>query len=124
MKLRITEDSVRIRFTKLDLEVLKTTGSIEQCLAFPGTGKMLCYGISATDSGDESLVWDEGKLEIFIQRNTISKWIESEDVGIYFQKTLEGGSLLSVTLEKDFRCLHSGQKENESKYFPNPKTAC
>lgn len=102
MKLRCTENSIRVRLRRSELEVLKVASQIEEQVGFPN-GQKFIYRIKI---GGKALMANfEGQTVSFhIPKEQAEKWINSDQVGVETQLALDGDKTLHLLLEKDFPC--------------------
>ena len=93
MKLRIHQNSLRLRLNRSDVEQFRKTGICAECLRF-GSGSQLTY--------------------------MAQEWSGSDQVSLSLNRTDVGGPSLSI--EKDFQCLHRDETSpsDDLDAFPNP----
>ena len=116
MKLRIRENTVRLRLTKSEVAELAEKGLVENESDF-GHGQIFIYALTSSDSAENlEANFNDGRIEIVVPKNTAENWTKSEEVGI----SGKIGSL-KVLIEKDFACLSVREGEDESDAFPHPK---
>jgi hypothetical protein len=110
MKLRFHNDSLRLRVSQAEMTRLAETGRVEDTLTF-APGRTLSYSLET--GGALAAAFDGQRISIVIPAAAAKHWMESDEAGI------EGFSgPLKVLVEKDFRCLHSGEGDGDA--FPNP----
>jgi hypothetical protein len=120
MKLRIRENSIRLRLTKSEVVIFADKGLIENSTEFLNSNNFI-YAIKSSDSVTNlEAVFNDGRIEIIIPKQIVLNWAETEDVGI------SGSSgVLKILIEKDFACLTVREGEDETDAFPNPsKKTC
>lgn len=119
MKLRIKDDSVRLRLTQSEVEELALQGKyFSNCQIIKGKEE-LRYGIEATREEAASIRFSQGILCAYVPADKITEWAESEQIGIS-EEIENRGDMLSLLIEKDFTCLTSRPSEDESDNYPNP----
>ena len=120
MKLRISGNSIRLRLSQSDVNLLVENGEIIGKLNFPSPSPALEYQLSILKSSDITHVLFEGQKMIFeIPQLEINNWVNSNQEGIYKTIEIKNNQELILQIEKDYKCLH---KENETvDTFPNPK---
>lgn len=116
MKLRIKGNSIRFRLTQTEIDRINT-GSVEDKTKFPGES-LLVYKIQKGDLYNTE--FSNGIVTITVPSKIINDWATSNQVSIDNSIELEDGSLLEISLEKDFKCLTERPKEDETDMFPNP----
>ena len=110
MKLRLHGDSVRLRLSRAEMAKLAETGRVEDTLAF-APGRTLSYSLETGSA--LAAEFDGRRISIVVPAAAAKHWMESDEAGI------EGTSgSIKVLIEKDFRCLHSGEEDADA--FPNP----
>ncbi len=120
MKLRISGNSIRLRLSQSDVNLLVSEGKIAEKLLFPTPSHSFEYKLSILKSSDIPHVLFDGQKMIFeIPQLEINNWANSNQEGIYKTINIENNKELNLQIEKDYKCLH---KENETTdTFPNPK---
>lgn len=118
MKLRIKGQSIRIRLTQSELTAFTERGSIEETLRFPD-GRRLVYSVE-TSTEVEGLVpeYDGERLSVLMPQKWASTWAESDRVGFESTHPLGEPGELTITIEKDFECLHKRPDDEDA--FPHP----
>ncbi|MBL8211659.1 MAG: hypothetical protein JNK87_13140 [Bryobacterales bacterium] len=114
MKLRLNENSVRLRFRRSDVLSLSNHGSVSQTLRFPG-GQPLTFRAVAASVPQPQVIFDGGTVEVRVPAEQARAWYTAETVGIYGRH--EG---VEVLLEKDFRRSSVPSPDDEDRY-PNPR---
>ncbi len=122
MKLRIKDNSLRLRITRPELDQLMKDRRIEAAILFAADGRSrLNYSLEHTASTAAPTVrFDPPSLEVRIPTAQAQKWSLGDDVGIYATIDLGADGKLELTIEKDFACLHGSAEENIDA-FPNPE---
>ncbi len=103
MKLRCTENSIRLRLRKSDIKKLSENKVLSVSVRFPA-GNALIYEIKIEDSPKVSAYFNERLVSIIIPPNLASQWINSEQVGISENLELSDVQFLAILIEKDFPC--------------------
>ena len=115
MKLRIKGNTVRMRLSEPEVTVLAEGKSVVDKTEFLSAD--LVYKI---EPGEEnSADFDEGMVKIGLNKDEINIWAETDKVGISLESTSKSGNILSILVEKDFKCL-TVRPEDESEMYPNP----
>ena len=112
MKLRCTENSIRIRIRKSEIEQLIKTKRVEEVVRF-GNQVALTFAQTieaSTQSVAASLV--QNNLQISLPETIAQQWINSNQVGIEVNNKISEENNLHILIEKDFPCL---DRENEDK---------
>lgn len=121
MKLRIQDNSVRLRLTRTEVERLDEDGEVSALAVFPG-GRALRYTVaSGRASSPVGARFEEQAIVVTIPAEEVRAWANSEQVSIRGSESLAGGESLSILVEKDFACLQPRAGEDESDMFPHPR---
>jgi hypothetical protein len=118
MKIRIEDNSVRIRLRRSEVERLAEKGNLWATTQFPEGA--FTYGLVAKQ-GLLDLVasLEEGKIVIYMPEEWTQGWPASPRVGYEVQADGKGHPL-HILIEKDFVCLDrdlAGQADQ----YPHPK---
>jgi hypothetical protein len=114
MKLRLQHNSVRLRLTRSEVERLRDTALVEASVDFGGD--VLAYRLqSRLEQGPVGAAFREGTVTVSVSTQTAQAWAGSDDVGIYAQS-----GVLSISIEKDFRCLTRPLDLQEPDAYPHP----
>ncbi|MEM8816492.1 MAG: hypothetical protein AAFX56_11395 [Pseudomonadota bacterium] len=120
MKLRIRDNSIRLRLTRQEVDSLNRQGLVSASTAFPG-GRRLHYEIeSSPASVTPAAYFSENRLTVRLPETTVLAWASTEQVSMSGEQRLDDGELLTLLVEKDFRCLAPRDSEDESDMYPNP----
>ncbi len=120
MKLRIRDNSIRLRLTRGEVEALARDGRVASTVAFPG-GARLEYAVqSAPGTQAPGADYAGGAVRVTVPADEVRAWAGSERVSIAGEQPLGGAAALSILVEKDFACLAPRAGEDESDMFPQP----
>ncbi len=119
MKLRLKENTLRIRLSMTEVETLVGTRKISSRTAFPGSN-FLETKISLTDVKLAQVYFENGCIDIALPQNMLNEWQINDQVGFQWAVSLDDGNELSILIEKDFRCLTERPGEDEVGLYPNP----
>jgi hypothetical protein len=119
MKLRIHENSLRLRLTQKEVAQFRRSGRVDAAVYF-APGRMLSYSMeSLPDATEVSADFDDSAIRILIPTSIAIRWVDSNDVGIQALQPIGEGLRLALLIEKDFHCLHRTD-EQEPDAYPNP----
>jgi hypothetical protein len=110
MKIRCTQDSIRLRVRKSDVALLAKGQSVVEVLHFP-TGGTLTFALEVSSVEHIQVQYEEANLAVHLPENIAQNWINTEQVGI--ETTL---GQLHLLIEKDFPCAHRPH-ENKADTF-------
>lgn len=121
MKLRIRDNSIRLRLTRAEVEALATDGLVSSATEFPG-GRRFTYVVEASPASvAPAAFYSDHVITVRLPEKVVLAWASSEQVSIAGEQILDEGRSLSVLVEKDFACLAPRENEDESDMFPNPQ---
>ena len=112
MKLRCTENSIRIRIRKSELKELAEKGKIAEHVHFANTAVFtfslnLMGGITGL-----SAMCLSNNIMVTLPKKQAMTWMNTNQVGLEANYELDEGQTLHILVEKDFPCL---DRENEDK---------
>ena len=113
MKLRLHNDSLRLRLSQSEVTELSQTGRVENRLSF-SPGPALTYAIETAPVAEVMATFEGNRLSVVLPSAVARHWIETEEIGVE-----SSGSTPRVLVEKDFQCLHRASEE-DADGFPNP----
>ena len=121
MKLRIRDNSVRLRLTQTEVDVLRQEGLVSARTDFPG-GREFRYEIeSSPASVTPAAFLSDNVLTVRLPETSVLAWATTEQVSIKGEQLLDEGENLTIIVEKDFSCLASREGEDESDMYPHPQ---
>jgi hypothetical protein len=119
MKLRIHENSLRLRLTQKEVAQFRRSGRVDAAVYF-APGRMLSYSMeSLPDAVEVSADFDDRAIRILIPTSIATQWTDSNNVGIQALQPIGEDLQLELLIEKDFQCLHRTE-EQEPDAYPNP----
>src|SRR4051794_32434058 len=113
MKLRLNEDSVRLRLRRSEVDRFRSTGSVSAAIRFPD-GRTLTYQLAGSTSGEMTVSLVADVLEVLVPLAKGAAWAAGNAVGIYGNS---GG--IEILVEKDFRRTSMASPDDADRY-PNP----
>ena len=123
MKLRIRDNSIRLRLTRGEVDELRDKGLVTRRTGFPG-GRDFRYELeSSPASVSPGAFLSDGVMTVRLPESTVLAWATTEQVSIHGEQLLLDGDKLSILVEKDFACLAPREGEDESDMFPHPEAA-
>jgi hypothetical protein len=121
MKLRIRDNSVRLRLMRGEVETLRDTGLVSASTPFPG-GRTFRYCVeSSPASVSIAAFFSDNEISVRLPETTVLAWANSEQVSISGEQVLADGDQLKILVEKDFVCLTNREDEDESDMYPHPE---
>jgi len=120
VKLRIRDNSVRLRLTQGEVDTLRSDGILSARTGFPG-GRDFQYVLeSSPASVTPGAFFSENVITVRLPETTVLAWASSEQVSIEGVQILDDGEQLAILVEKDFSCLAPREGEDESDMYPHP----
>lgn len=121
MKLRLLDNSIRIRLNKVDLDTLYNDGEVYTISQLGNT--TFGYGVKSIEKGEMHVKMENNQLQFRLNVDQIKEWHATSKVGFSEVQQNEDGSTLKLLIEKDFKCL-TDRNEDESRNFENPNSTC
>lgn len=121
MKLRIRDNSIRLRLTRPEVDTIGTDGLVGGKVSFPGGAQFIYCLESSPACVDPTAQFANGELSVRLPESAVQYWTTSDDVSIRAAQTLDDGGTLVILIEKDFACLAPREGEDESDMFPHPE---
>ena len=124
MKLRINNQSIRLRLSQNDIAYLRANHNISESLCWgPHENNLLVYKLSLAEEGVSQVKIKSEEINIIVSKSEIAQWLQHEElVSFEFCVATHSGPLM-VLIERDFKCL-TPRKENEDGLFENPNEKC
>lgn len=120
MKLRIVDDSLRLRLTRSEVASIERGTAVEARTHFPG-GVTLTYALEVAQVDRISATFDAPRILVLLPREVALPWASGNDVSLHGQQPLDHG-VFQILVEKDFTCVEPRDGEDQSDLYPNPKT--
>lgn len=115
MKLRISGNSIRLRLSMSDVQMLVQSGIILD-KSHIGNG-ILKYQITQNIHENElSATFENDTINVHLPKDWLTNWDNDERIG--FEGRDANG--LYILIEKDFQCMKPRINEDESDLFLNP----
>ena len=120
MKLRVLDNSIRLRLTRSEVDALNTDGLLRGRVRFAGSNTFDYVLESSPATVKPEAHISNNVLTVRIPILDIQNWAGSEQVSIDSQQGLDDGEQLRILVEKDFACLAPREGEDETDMFPHP----
>lgn len=126
MKLRLRDDTIRLRLTRNEVDSLAEHGRLEAETRLAGTRLVYAVEAAETTTAPEArlaLASRRAELVVRLSRDRVRTWASGDEVGLYGTQEIPGtGDTLSLSVEKDFRCLQPrDEAEDPPDAFPHPR---
>lgn len=127
MKLRLRDDTLRLRLTRSEVAALADQGRVEARTRLGGAS--LLYAVEASDETEApgarlALASHRAELVVHLPGPRVRAWAQSDEEGIYGEQEIRNGSpgSLQIAVEKDFRCLTPrDEAEDPPDAYPHPQ---
>ena len=126
MKLRLLDDSIRLRLSRSEVVAASERGFVESQTRF-ADGSVFTYALEASqDASGAGAAYKRDRMVVKLPASEIAAWANDDDaVSLRGEVRLSDGGQLRVLVEKDFKCRVPQGDEDQSDLFQNPEpTAC
>jgi hypothetical protein len=125
MKLRLLDDSIRLRLSRDEVIAAHEQGIVESQTRFPD-GSVFTFALEALKNGSNaSASFASDRLVVKLPAPQISAWAKDDTaVSLHGELALPRGGPLKLLVEKDFRCIAPRDDEDQSNLFQNPQRTC
>jgi hypothetical protein len=122
MKLRITNNSIRLRLLRSEVTELVKSGRIEETIHFTSDRQpALTYALEKRIGlMCMQLRYESSEVTILLPNGEAEAWATGNQVGIYAVVDHGKNGTLNLVVEKDFACLDLSDADNLDT-FPNPE---
>jgi hypothetical protein len=115
MKIRFTNNSIRIRVSKSELERLQKEHLIEENVGLPD-GATFTFALVVQEGASIKIRQKPSLFSVSIPEVMASPWMATEQVGIEVHHPLSEGQQLHILIEKDFPCAHQPHKDRSDTF--------
>ncbi|ASW73932.1 hypothetical protein IQ37_18335 [Chryseobacterium piperi] len=116
MKIRIKDNSIRLRLTQTEVSELGEKGMITSFTEF--VDRPFMYSIEATGETELSASFIENRIVVTMPKTMIDELVTTDRVGFDGQS-----GMVKLLVEKDFVCIDNSV-EDQSDNYPNPNLKC
>lgn len=121
MKLRIRDNSVRLRLERSEVDTLRDRHKVTASTQF-AAGAEFAYAVESDAGCDTPAAeFSSNTIVVRLPAAAVVTWANSEQVSIAGKQAAPGDATLSILVEKDFACLAPRDGEDESDMFPHPQ---
>ncbi len=123
MKIRIKDNSIRLRLTKTEVDDFGKLGFLENRTEFLN-GPAFYYCLQKKkDITDLEASFAGGRISVFVPEKMTEEWTTTDIIGFDTKMKTGEDKELFILIEKDFVCLDH-TFEDQSDNYPNPNKAC
>lgn len=119
MKLRIKDNSVRLRLTQSEVARCSLGQSVSGQTRFAAGGEFR-YALVCSDDASISAQFADHALTVSVPAEQAMRWADSDRVSLAAQLPVADGTL-SILIEKDFACLSPREGDDDADTFAHPK---
>ncbi|CAN5307322.1 hypothetical protein BH20ACI1_BH20ACI1_28890 [soil metagenome] len=126
MKLRLRENSIRLRLLQNEVTQLHEIGNVSETIIFGvNPTENLTYSLrTSAEVLEISAQMIDNQIEIFLPMLMAEKWADSDEVGLYGTQEIGDLAVLKIIVEKDFVCVDRPFDKDNKDAFPHPKMKC
>lgn len=110
MKLRIEDDTLRLRLSAPEVREFAETGRVAAVVHFgAGPQQQLTYALERDAHPQAAAVWaryEAGGLTVLVPAATADAWTTTEQNGFASNLPVAGAPALRILVEKDLDCRH------------------
>jgi len=121
LKLRILDNSIRLRLTQSEVLLAAAGGPVRGTVSFGGGSRFDYLLSSGAQSAGVGASFSGHELTVTVPGDELRRWAESDAVSIEGSQPAAGAGDLRILVEKDFACLAPRAGEDESDMFPHPE---
>ena len=120
MKVRLSGNTIRYRLKEPEVGMFHETGTITEVIQFGiAESDHLKFTLSVDESADTFICYDHNECTIFISATLAKEWTTTDLVGFNAEVDTGKGKMISILVEKDFKCMDGREEDNIGSY-PNP----
>ena len=119
MKLRVLGNTIRFRLSRSEMEQLENIGVVQDTTDF-GPGAQLLYGLEVGLHDCLGASYSDDCITVLVPKVMAQRWMQTDEVALQGEKSLDSGAELKILLEKDFACLTPREGDEDTDTFPNP----
>lgn len=123
VKLRIRDNSIRLRLTRGEVDALRASGIVAAKTGFPGGREFLYRVESSPASVSPAAFYSDNAVTVRLPETAVLAWATTEQVSLPGEQILDDGAMLKILVEKDFTCLTQREGEDETDMYPHPESA-
>ena len=107
MKLRIEDDTLRLRLSDAEVREFAATGRVVAAVHFgAAAGQQLTYALERADASAVGVLYAPGALTVQVPRALADAWTTTAQNGFSEHVALADARQLRILVEKDLDCRH------------------
>lgn len=120
MKLRLRNNSIRLRLTRSEAASLARSGSVEEVIDLAHDRRFTYSVVGAKADAELHAEMGDAGITVFVPTRQVAAWERSDLIGINGEQNVGNGKVLKILIEKDFTCLKPRSGGEDEDTFPNP----
>lgn len=122
MKLRLKNNSVRLRPTQTEVARFAETERVEEAIEFGlEPHRQFVYALESGSEFEEiQAKFENNQITVFMPKTQADEWTRAAQVGMQIEQMIGDEKTLRLLIEKDFACLEPRAGEDERDVFPHP----
>lgn len=121
MKLRLRENSIRLRLLQGEIQQLRENGIVSEKIQF-NQSQTFTYTLKISNEIKQiSASFENSEVIVVIPFDAARDWTETNLVGLESEQSVDGNLTLKIKLEKDFVCLDRPLDKDNADAFPHLK---
>jgi len=121
MKLRLLDDSIRLRLSRTEVAASRAGGTVAAQTRF-ADGNVFRYVLRSVPEQAFGARWLDHQIVVDVPAAQLAQWATDEQsVSLCGEVPLPDGGRLKLLVEKDFTCLSHHTDEDQSDLFANPQ---
>jgi len=124
MKLRLRENSIRLRLLQSEMNTLGEGGFVAETIVFSANQKLTYWLKISKDASEIFARFENEEIIVEIPTQAARDWIETDLVGLEYEQKIDEAAKLKILIEKDFVCVERPFDADNADAFPHPKVTC
>lgn len=124
MKLRLRENSVRLRLLQSEVKKLAESGFVAEEITFSPSRKLVYRVEISNATEDIAVCFEKDTIDFNISPETARNWLDTNLIGLEKEQQIEDAPPLKILIEKDFVCPDRPFDKDNADAFPHPAQNC
>ncbi len=121
MKLRLRENSIRLRLLRCEIEQLRESGIVSEKIQFNQSQTFTYTLKTSNEIKNISACFKNSEVIVEIPFDAARDWTETNLVGLQNEQKIDETQTLKILIEKDFAFPDRPLDKDNSDAFPHPK---
>ncbi|MCC2545565.1 hypothetical protein LJY25_03845 [Hymenobacter sp. BT175] len=107
MKLRIEDNSLRLRLSEAEVQQFADQGRVACTVPLgPLPTDQLVYALERAEQEEFQVIYEAGALTVTVPASLAQSWTSTDQNGLVATLPLASGQFLRILVEKDLDCRH------------------